>query len=146
MAESWPLRLASRPKPFSADSRMWLLLGLLCLALQPVANAYAETMTFVCAYDRFTDDERGLRPISPPFALTFVVDVDRDTAYVIGNNGSAAVTVTPGDLMFTFTEVTKGGSVQTTSIGTSGTSVHSRHTAYKGNLIPSQYYGRCAVQ
>ena len=133
-------------KPFSAASRLSSLRVLLCLPLLPVANAYAETMTFVCAYDRFTDDEKGLRPISPPLALTFVVDVDRDTAYVIGNNGSATVTVTPGDLMFTFTEVTKAGSVQTTSIGTSGTSVHSRHTASKGSLFPSQYYGRCTVQ
>ena len=120
---------------------------MLCLCMLLAAlDANAETLTWVCSYDRLSDDVTGLRAANPPLRLTFMFDGDRETAYVIGNNGSAAVTFTPGDLVFTFTEVTKGGSVQTTSITPTGPSVHSRHTASKGSLFPSQYYGRCTVQ
>ncbi len=40
-------------------------------------------------------------------------------------------------------ELLSTGAVQTTTIDINNKSVHSRHTLMFGDLMPSQYYGRC---
>jgi hypothetical protein len=121
-----------------------LTVSLVVVVLAPTSAA--ETTTFFCRYARYVDDVSSPKVLSPSFDLTFVVDSEKGTAYVVGNNGSSEVSLTPGDGFVSFTEVTKSGSVQTTSVDATGVSVHSRHTNASGRLIPSQYYGKCVLR
>lgn len=105
--------------------------------------AVAETITFVCDYQSYSDQE-GNHSVKGEFVLTFLIDGDK--AYMIGNNGSEPVNVTAGDDYLSFIEVTATGNIMTTAITSGGTSVHSRNSKMFGDLIPSQYYGTCVTR
>jgi hypothetical protein len=109
--------------------------------------AHADTRTFVCSYPKAADPEKGLQNVKA-FALTFIVDNESGKAYMVGNNGSSKIGMVNNteDSSLTFLEVTTIGNVMTTTINADGSSVHSRHTVMFGDLIPSQYYGKCGLK
>ena len=117
----------------------WLLLSLSLLS----TSVPAETTIFKCSYTDYSSPE-GFEKLKKQFELTFLLDLEKGTAYVMGNQGGEEVTVVAnatGGL--TFIEVTGAGSVQVTAMGKSGKSVHSRNTIIDGEIMPSQYYGKC---
>jgi hypothetical protein len=89
----------------------------------------------------------GFSKMSEPSVMTFILDKDKDAAYVTGNNGSNPVDVQVGlDGALTFTEITATGAHQVTAIDSRGRAAHSRHTIINGKLVPSQMYGACTMQ
>jgi hypothetical protein len=105
----------------------------------------AETETLVCDYSRYATPD-GLEKVKEPFVLTFILDLENHTAYLLGNLGSAKVQALSGDKGLTFIEITAAGNVMTTTLDHAGDSVHSRHTLIMGDLVPSQYYGKCVFR
>jgi hypothetical protein len=117
-----------------------LLFGLWLLA---ATSASAATFTLNCTYPTYSDQE-GSHATEPPFTLTFLVDTDTGTAYLIGNLGSDTVRlIKSAESDLTLVEVTPSGYVQVTAIAASGESVHSRQAKVLGKLDASQYYGTC---
>ena len=103
----------------------------------------ASTITFVCNYDSYSNEE-GNHKAEEGFVLTFIVDTENGKAYMVGNQGSEEVTAIQNKIGgMAFIEVTGTGNVMTTAIDTKGNSVHSRNTSIAGELLPSQYYGKC---
>jgi hypothetical protein len=81
------------------------------------------------------------------FLLTFLVDTENGKGYIVGNQGSEEIAVIPHKIGgIAFIEVTGSGNVMTTAIDTVGNSVHSRNTSIGGELIPTQYYGKCEIK
>ncbi|MEM8563241.1 MAG: hypothetical protein AAGF57_13440 [Pseudomonadota bacterium] len=127
-------------------ARLILFLGMLfSIGLQ------AQTMTFNCDYNAYSSEE-GLADVEPPFSIQFLMDLDAQKAYIVGNQGSTEVSIIPGTQGVSFVEVTDSGNVMTTSIVLDakndkdvGRTVHSRHVVVSGlgELMPSQYYGVC---
>jgi uncharacterized protein YuzE len=103
----------------------------------------AATATFDCSYASFSDEE-GLHATKELFRLTFLLDSDTDKAYMVGNNGSAELSLIANVDGFTLIEVTSTGNVMTTTVTNTGQSVHSRNGILFGDLAPSQFYGECA--
>jgi hypothetical protein len=101
-----------------------------------------QTTTLECDYPRYSDGETIQRP-KQRFALTFLVDKAKGTAYILGNQGSAEVNLVPSPNGFTFIEITPTGNVMTTVVDLYGNSTHSRGTRIDGKLLASQYYGTC---
>ena len=60
-----------------------------------------------------------------------------------GNAGISSVVLTDGYDGLTFLEFIPSGAVQSTTVARNGVAVHSRHSLMFGDLIPTQYYGRC---
>ena len=103
----------------------------------------ASPVSYVCNYDSYSDEE-GNHKVKSEFVLTFIVDAENGTAYIVGNQGSEEVSVIPHRIGgIAFIEITGSGNVMTTAIDTEGNSVHSRNTSLAGGLVPSQYYGKC---
>ena len=100
---------------------------------------FADPITYFCKYDRVATPD-GLEA-TDNFDLTFVMDVEAEKFYMVGNNGTTEVSPVSGSEHLTFVEITAVGNVMTTTITNSGISVHSRNTVMFGDLIPSQYYG-----
>lgn len=103
-------------------------------------NVSAAPVSYKCSYSKYSD-ERGKHNYSEAFKVEYVLDKDKNVAYVIGNLGINEVKFVEGDKIVTFIETTLSGSVMVTSITSNGVSVHSRHS--KG--IPSQSYGMCVI-
>jgi hypothetical protein len=80
------------------------------------------------------------------FTLEYVLDDVTRKAVLVGNNGMSDVEVFTGSDGFTFLEGFSTGAIQSTTITRNGTAVHSRATIIAGQLVPSQYYGKCAGQ
>ena len=110
-----------------------------------VPNVWAATLTIECAYSTFSDKD-GRHEVSEPFGLTFIIDSEKESAYIAGGQGSGKVEQVVGESGLSFIEITDNGSVITTTFDSQGTSVHSRNTTLNGILIPSQYYGRCVFK
>ena len=55
---------------------------------------YAATATLECEYPIYSNGT-SIKASNQRFALTFIIDEERKTAYMIGNNGSTEVTVIP---------------------------------------------------
>ena len=100
------------------------------------------TETIICDYRTYSD-ENGNHKVKDKFILTFVTDKEKDTAYIIGNQGSDKVKLIHSLGGFTFIEITPAGNVMTTTVDTKASSVHSRNTVISGKLLPTQYYGSC---
>ena len=86
------------------------------------------------------------------FELTFIVDLETEKAYVVGNQGSEPVHIVPGNNKITFIEITGTNNVITTTVvietlsGTDvGDSVHSRNVVIIDELVASQMYGKCTI-
>jgi len=107
-------------------------------------QALGEPVTLQCAY-KISCGLGGLEPAND-FNLMFIVDVEKETAYVIGNQGSNEVHYIPNTGGFTFVEVTGAGNVMTTTIDSNKNTVHSRNTILNDVLVPMQYYGLCEVK
>lgn len=107
-------------------------------------STHAATTSYTCKYN-LTATQNGLS--DEEFSLQFIHDAVSKKAYMIGNLGSTEVIVVPNNAGISFVEITDVGNVMSTSINTSGKSVHSRHTIWDGeNMQPSQYYGQCSAK
>jgi len=105
--------------------------------------AIADTKTCVCTYTTYSD-QSGNHRVKGTFLLTFVIDRNKNVAYIIGDQGSAEVMLVTSKMGgITFIEMTATGNVMTTTIDLKGDSVHSRNTVINGKIIPTQYYGKC---
>ena len=110
------------------------------------AVSFASPISYVCNYESYSDEE-GNHKTKEQFLLTFVVDTENGKGYIVGNQGSEEVAVIPHKIGgIAFVEVTGSGNVMTTAIDNAGNSVHSRNTSIGGELIPTQYYGKCEVK
>ena len=110
------------------------------------ASASADTTTLVCDY-KVAATTDGLQLIEESFVLTFLTDDETSKSYLIGNNGSEEVQVIENSYSaWTFVEITNSGNVMTTTVTESGDSVHSRNSVILGDLVPSQYYGKCEAK
>lgn len=78
--------------------------------------------------------------------LRFVSDPTTEKAYLIGSNGSSEVHTIKNVSGVSFVEITGTGNVMTTTIKSSGEAVLSRNAIILGDLIPTQYYGKCNIQ
>ena len=105
--------------------------------------AFSATETYVCSYPTYSNED-GKHKLSEKFELTFMVDRSSGKSYMIGNNGSTEVTLLEISGQLSFLEVTGTLNLVTTAIDSSLNSVHSRNTVLSGELIPSQYYGKCS--
>ena len=111
-------------------------------ALGALGAANAETTTYECDYPTYSD-EKGLHNVKAPFRLTFLIDSSSKKAYLIGNAGSAELSLIQNSYGLTLVEVTGSGNAMVTAITSKGKSVHSRSGIILGDLVPSQYYGQC---
>lgn len=102
---------------------------------------FADTITYRCSYTKYSDGKKISS--TKPFRLSFLVDLRKKKSYIIGNQGSAEVTLFPKIDGMTFVEVTKGNNVTVTALDKKGYSVHSRQTIMFGEVVPAQYYGSC---
>jgi hypothetical protein len=118
------------------------LIAVIVLAYVGPSTARAETTTYECDYPTYSD-EKGLHHVKAPFRLTFLVDSSARKAYIIGNAGSAEVSLVQNSYGLTLVEVTGSGNAMVTAITSKGASVHSRSGIILGDLVPSQYYGEC---
>ena len=101
------------------------------------------TNTYKCIFDSYSDAGGIHKEV---LNLTFLVDESADKAYIIGNNGSNEVAhIFRGDGR-SFVEITVTGNVFVTTITPDMQAVHSRNSVMFGDLLPSQYYGRCSSQ
>ncbi len=124
------------------------LLALVIVLLLPVsALAGTNTLKFSCRYTKYFDKEGAHRT---DFRLTFIMDLDTGTAYMLSKTGHTQVQAGgwPDSRSWgqgvSFMEFTPSGHVRTTTIVYySGPSVHQRNTFIAGEWVTTQYYGTC---
>ncbi|MBZ0105158.1 MAG: hypothetical protein K8H84_05965 [Sulfuricella denitrificans] len=109
------------------------------------ALAFADTTTYSCNYTRYSDQEGGHK-VKEKFELNFIVDKAAGKSYLLGNNGSTEVKLIESSDQLAFLEVTSTGNIMTTAIDRKLNSVHSRNSVMFGEMLPSQYYGKCKVK
>ena len=114
------------------------------LLLAVSVGASAKTTSYICKFPKY-GSPLGIKP-DPNFELRFVHDKGMGKAYMLGNNGSSEVDVLPNGSGISFLEISAVGNIFTTTISLAGDAVHSRHTMILKELVPSQYYGTCAIQ
>jgi len=115
---------------------------LLLLALTVMSfNVNAEVLSYYCSYPNYNDEDGSSK--SDSFNLEFRYDTVTEDAFMVGNNGLSKVGAIKKNEGITFLELLSTGAVQTTTIANNNKSVHSRHTLLWGDLMPSQYYGKC---
>lgn len=107
--------------------------------------AQGATTSYTCKFT-LEATPNGLSKQAKPFELRFVVDTSTKKAYLIGNAGSSEVEIIPNIDGISFVEITGSGNVMVTAITRSGEAVHSRNGIMFKELVPSQYYGSCAIQ
>ena len=108
--------------------------------------ALSKVYTFECEYPTYSD-ETGLKEATG-FNFKFVSDTDTGKTYMNGNNGSTEVFLSKraDDEGFNIVEMTNAGNMMITTILLNGSSVHSRNSVILGEIIASQYYGRCDIK
>ncbi|HFQ5220984.1 TPA: hypothetical protein ACGUTS_004962 [Vibrio vulnificus] len=110
------------------------------------SSTIASTSTLECVYKKYADPE-GIHVTKNDFILRYLIDPDADKVYVLGNNGSNEVVKVSGSDHVSFLEATGAGNVMFTTITNTMDTVHSRNTVgFGGDLIPSQYYGKCTAK
>ena len=112
-----------------------------------IPSAYCDTETLVCHYPTYSDQD-GNHPVKEKFIQTLIIDKENGKAYVLGNQGSDEVLMIKNKAggRFTFIEVTPAGNVMTTTVDSKGNAVHSRNSVMFGELVPTQYYGKCVFK
>jgi|GEM_PF-940045 len=105
-----------------------------------VSSAHAEVLTWDCFFETRVDAD-GVA--AEQMNLIFKVDSLSHRAYMEGNNGIVEVGLHIGDDAFSFTENVASGTTQTTTITRDGEAVHSRNTVIVGEIVASQFFGRC---
>jgi hypothetical protein len=120
-----------------------IMLVILMLSFLPTL-VYGEADTIICNYSSYSN-ENGNHKVTDRFVLTFIVDMTKKTAYMLGSQGTEEVTLIPSGVGegVSFVEITGVGNVMTTAIDSKGNSVHSRNTIIHGEIVPTQYYGKC---
>jgi hypothetical protein len=108
-------------------------------------SAFALPLTYICDYPTYSDQE-GNHAVKDKFILTFIVDKEADKSYLLGNNGSSEVYRFESDSQLSFLEVTGTLNIISTTIDSNMNSVHSRNSVLSGDLIPSQYCGKCMLK
>ncbi|EJL6412876.1 hypothetical protein [Vibrio cholerae] len=109
-------------------------------------SSFASTSTLECVYKKYVDPD-GIHVTQNDFVLRYLIDPETNKVYVLGNNGSNEVVKVPGGDHVSFLEVTGAGNVMVTTITNTMDTVHSRNTVgLGGDLIPSQYYGKCTAK
>ena len=121
-------------------NKLLTTITLLCFSVA----ANAAPITYFCKYPLWSDEE-GVHEAND-FNLTFIVDEENNTAYMVGNNGTEEIVIIPSIGSTNFIEVTDTGNMMTTTIDTKLKSVHSRNSVLLGDLIASQYYGSCEIR
>jgi hypothetical protein len=107
--------------------------------------AYADTATYSCNYTTYSA-QKGNHKVEKKFELNFIVDKAAGKSYMLGNNGSTEVKLLESSDQLAFLEVTSSGNLMTTAIDSKLNSVHSRNSVMFGEMLPSQYYGKCEVK
>lgn len=117
-----------------------------CLLLfLPAAVTLADTTTYSCNYTSYSDQE-GNHKVKEKFELNFIVDKATGKSYLLGNNGSSEVKMLEIGDQLAFLEVTATGNLMTTAIDSKLNTVHSRNSVMFGEMLPSQYYGKCRIK
>lgn len=127
------------------------LLILATVLLLPVpALAGTNTLKFNCRYTKYFDKEGAAHPTD--FRLSFVLDLDTGTAYMLSKTGRTQVQAggwpdshSRGQGV-SFMGFTPSGHVRTlTTIGSigGGYSVHNRSMLVAGEWVTIQYFGSC---
>lgn len=109
------------------------------------SSTFASTGSLECIYKTYSDPE-GIHTTKNDFILRYLIDPDADKVYVLGSNGSNEVVKISGNDHVSFLEATGAGNVMVTTITNTMETVHSRNTVGFGDLIPSQYYGKCTAK
>ncbi len=105
----------------------------------------AETINYSCNYTSYSNQE-GNQKVKDKFELNFIIDRTTGKSYLLGNAGSSEVKALESKDRVAFLEVTATGNIMTTAIDSKFNSVHSRNTVMYGEIVPSQYYGKCVVK
>ncbi|RPJ15412.1 MAG: hypothetical protein EHM37_03695 [Deltaproteobacteria bacterium] len=118
-----------------------MLSAFVCLTPIP---ALCDTMTYTCHYQSYSD-RKGNHKMAEDFFFDDAAATEKQKAKTIGSKGRFDVEMlySPSGGM-TFIEMIDGGKVLTTTIDSSGKSVHSRNIIVEGEILPSQYYGTCS--
>ncbi|MCZ8105619.1 MAG: hypothetical protein O9972_47995 [Burkholderiales bacterium] len=99
------------------------------------APAGAQTMAWICNFQGFKEP------------LTFVWEVGKQKATIIGNAGTAPLYVHGSDRVISFVEFVGSGAVMTSTIIVSnGVAVHSRNSVIGEKLVASQSKGQCQLR
>ena len=109
------------------------------------ALAYADITTYSCNYTTYSDQE-GKHTVNVKFELNYIVDKAAGKSYLLGNNGSSEVKLLESEDQISFLEITATDNLMTTTIDSKLNSVHSRNSVMFGEMLPSQYYGKCEVK
>jgi len=122
--------------------------GLIAVAIASIfvvvpLSADAKSYRWKCSYNKMASPEGVKR--EERFSLEFAFDDITGKAVMIGNIGVADVDIHMGNLGVTFMEKLGGGAVQTTTVTRGGESIHSRHSIIGSQVVPTQYYGTCAI-
>ena len=107
-------------------------------------SVLAYPVTYSCDFDTYSD-ENGLHA-AESFRLIFIRDDQKDTTYMLGNNGSVEVAYFRASDSVNIIEQTSVGNIMVTTITDKNIAVHSRNSVLLGDLIASQYYGSCEVR
>ena len=119
----------------------YLIIFMLLIPIRVIA----ETVNYSCNYTSYSDSE-GNHKVKDNFELNFIIDRATGKSYLLGNAGSSEVKSFESEDRVTFIEVTPTGNIMSTAIDSKLNSVHSRNTIIFGELLPSQYYGKCIVK
>lgn len=119
----------------------YLLLFLLLLPIPVIA----DTTNYSCNYTSYSDSE-GNHKVKDKFELNFIVDSATGKSYLLGNAGSSEVKVLEFEDRISFLEITGTGNIMSTAIDSKLNSVHSRNSILFGEVLPSQYYGKCVIK
>ena len=117
----------------------FILLAALSVQAEPVG-----IQRFKCVFDRYVSPDTNGVSNTDSLRYEFVVD-GTGHAFAVGKN-VYPVRVVTGYEGVTFLEELASGAVQSTTIHTNGEAVHSRHTLFLGEFIPTQYYGTCLYE
>lgn len=130
----------------SSGTRMLqaIQIALIVAGFSVCTQASSENLRYNCNFPIFADSD-GLGA-AKDFTLEFNRDSITNDAFMVGNNGTSNVLSIDGHSGVTFLELLSSGAVQTTTISSDSSAVHSRHTMVGPALVPSQYYGTCIVQ
>ncbi|WP_293856972.1 hypothetical protein [uncultured Alsobacter sp.] len=110
--------------------RGYAIAALGSLLVTPQADA--ATMAWICQFPTFDEP------------ITFVWEVGKPMATMIGNAGTAPVRIHGSDRIISFVEFVDSGAVMSTTIVlANGSAVHSRNTVLRGNFVVSQAKGTC---
>lgn len=130
--------------PNSALKTAITVFSAVVISLLNSPESNAETTTYYCGFPKWSDEDGTYQ--TENFNLTFIVDPEKDAAYMVGNNGTVQVVLVPSEGSTNFFELTDTGNMMTTTIDSQLKAVHSRNSVIFGELVPSQYYGDCEIR